>query len=149
MVYYLVRKVGLEFRLSLVWMGQFRKFLKLRCWRCFPSKVGLYVGQVDGHLSCVVRKSTLYTRSDKCEQTTYGPRHSSSRFGLGTPASWWGLYTSTSCPGWNTGHDLSLLLFSACWSARSFRFWCASSKAICKLSRVVSANSSVSAILPT
>ena len=49
---------------------------------------------------------TLYTTGDNCEQTTDGPRHDSSSFGLGPSESWYGLYTSTSCPGWNTGYDL-------------------------------------------
>ena len=92
---------------------------------------------------------TLCTTGDSCEQTTYGPRHGSSSFGLGPSASWYGLYTSTSCPGLNTGYGLSLLLFSACLSARPARFRRASSKVICKLSRVFCANSSVSAVLPT
>ena len=67
---------------------------------------------------------------------------------LGPPESWCGLPTSTSCPGWNTGHDLSLLLFSACLSARSVRFRRASSKVICKMSRVFCANSSASVFPP-
>ena len=62
---------------------------------------------------------TLYTTGDSCEQTTYGPRHGSSSFGLGPSEAWYGVNTSTSCPGWNTGYGLSLQLCSACLTARS------------------------------
>ena len=73
---------------------------------------------------------TLYTTGDNCEQTTYELRHSRSSFGLGPSESWYGLYTSNSCPGWNTGYDLSCYFRLVCLHARS-GFWHASSKAIC------------------
>ena len=67
-IHYPIYIVGLKFRLSLVWMAQFgkrygfssnqiRNILEWRCWRCFLLMVGLYVGEVDGHFSGVVRKS--------------------------------------------------------------------------------------------
>ena len=81
---------------------------------------------------------------DNCEQTTDSPRHGSGSFGFELSTSLYGLYTSTSSPGINTGYGLTLTLFTACLSARSVRFRRASFKAICKLSRVVCANSSIS-----
>ena len=58
---------------------------------------------------------------------------------------------SISCPGWNTGYGLSVLLLSACLSARSVRFLrtTVAQKAICILFPVFRANSSVCAVLPT
>ena len=47
------------------------------------------------------------------------------------------------------GVRFKLALFSACLSAHSIKFRRARSKAICRLSRVFCANSSVTAVLPT
>ena len=91
---------------------------------------------------------TLYTTGDNCEHMTYDPRHGSSSFGLGPSEFWYGVYTRTSYPGWNTRYGFSLLLLPACLSARSIRFRRASLKAIRTFSRVFCANSSVSAVLP-
>ena len=76
----------------------------------------------------------------------YGPR-------LGRPGNIrvlvYGLSTSFSCSGWVARHDLHSLLFSACSSASSNRFWRVSFRAICYFLPVVRANCGASAVLPT
>ena len=94
-------------------------------------------------------RRTRYTAGESWEHKIYGPRHGSNNFGFGPSVSWKSLYTSTFCPGLNTGYGASLSLSPACLVARAVKLRRANSSAIYKLPRVSCANTSVSAVLPS
>ena len=101
-----------------------------------------------GHFLGVVGKSYyIFTTGDICEQTAFGLRHGSISFGLEPSESWYGLYTTSSSAGKNTGYDVNSSFISACLSACSVMLQRSSSKAIWKLSRAICVISSVSAVL--
>ena len=94
-------------------------------------------------------RRTRYTAGESWEHKIYGPRHGSNNFGFGPSVSWKSLYTSTFCPGLNTGYGASLSLSPACLVARAVKLRRANSSAIYKLPRVSCANTSISAVLPS
>ena len=81
---------------------------------------------------CLIR----YTTGDNLEHIMYGPRHGWTSFGFGPSVLWWGLCTSTFCPGVNSGIGGNLELLAFCLLVRSDKFLRTNSNAICKFSLV-------------